>query len=199
MRDDNDQLLQRRANLAALAALGVDLYPRHFARTHTVNDLVGSHGSATGDDLNRSRVETATAGRILAIRSFGKANFLAISDGRARIQVYVRQDAVSERDFSVFKLLDLGDFVGVAGHLFRTRTNELTIWAVGPDVSRQVPPPAPGEVARPPGRRDPVPPAVPRPDRQPRVARASSRREAGCWRRSATSSIGAASSRWRRR
>ena len=131
MRDDNDQLLQRRANLAALATLGVDLYPRHFARTHTVNDLVGSCGSLTGDDLDRSRIETATAGRILAIRSFGKANFLAISDGRARIQVYVRQDAVSERDFSVFKLLDLGDFVGVAGHLFRTRTNELTIWASG--------------------------------------------------------------------
>jgi len=131
MRDDNDQLLQRRANLAALATLGVDLYPRHFARTHTVDGLVGSCGSLTGGDLDRSRIETATAGRILAIRSFGKANFLAISDGRARIQVYVRQDAVSERDFRVFTLLDLGDFVGVAGHLFRTRTNELTIWASG--------------------------------------------------------------------
>ena len=66
---------------------------------------------------------------MLAIRSFGKANFLAISDGRSRIQIYVRKDALSERDFAAFKLLDFGDFVGVEGHLFRTKTNELTIWA----------------------------------------------------------------------
>jgi lysyl-tRNA synthetase class 2 len=66
---------------------------------------------------------------VLAIRSFGKANFLVISDGRAKIQVYIRKDALSERDFAVFKLLDFGDFVGVRGHLFRTKTNELTIWA----------------------------------------------------------------------
>ena len=68
-------------------------------------------------------------GGVLTIRSFGKANFLVISDGRCRIQVYVRQDALSERDFKVFRLLDRGDFVGVKGRVFRTRTNELTIWA----------------------------------------------------------------------
>ena len=66
---------------------------------------------------------------MLAIRSFGKANFLVISDGAAKIQVYIRKDALSERDFAIFKLLDFGDFVGVEGHLFRTKTNELTIWA----------------------------------------------------------------------
>ena len=67
----------------------------------------------------------------MAIRSFGKANFLAISDGRTRIQIYIRKDSLPERDFSIFKLLDFGDFVGVKGHLFRTRTNELTIWISG--------------------------------------------------------------------
>ena len=46
-----------------------------------------------------------------------------------RIQAYIRQDSLSERDFSIFKLLDFGDFIGVDGHLFRTKTNELTIWA----------------------------------------------------------------------
>ena len=65
----------------------------------------------------------------MAIRSFGKANFLAISDGRTRIQIYIRKDSLPERDFSIFKLLDFGDFVGVEGRLFRTKTNELTIWA----------------------------------------------------------------------
>ena len=61
--------------------------------------------------------------------AFGKANFLVVSDGKTRIQVYVRKDALSERDFATFTLLDLGDFVGTEGRVFRTRTNELTVWA----------------------------------------------------------------------
>jgi lysyl-tRNA synthetase class 2 len=63
------------------------------------------------------------------VRSFGKASFLVLSDGRSRIQVYVRQDALSERDYQLSKLLDVGDQIGVSGHLFRTKTNELSIWA----------------------------------------------------------------------
>ena len=82
-----------------------------------------------GPELEDTRVDTITSGRILGIRSFGKANFLVLSDGRSRIQVYVKKDSLSERDFELFRLLDFGDVVGVEGHLFRTRTNELTIWA----------------------------------------------------------------------
>jgi lysyl-tRNA synthetase, class II len=129
MPQENDLLVQRRANMEALAALGVDLYPHEFDRTDTITRLVEAHGAKSKEDLDAGRVETRTGGRILAIRSFGKANFLVLSDGRARIQVYIRQDSVGDRDFQVFKLLDLGDFVGVGGHLFRTRTDEFTIWA----------------------------------------------------------------------
>jgi lysyl-tRNA synthetase class 2 len=125
----SEQIRQRRANFEELQRLGVQPYPHVFPRTHTVAELVEAHGARSHDDLEATRVETTTAGRILAIRSFGKANFLVISDGRAKIQVYVRKDALSEREFALFKLLDFGDFVGVAGHLFRTKTNELTIWA----------------------------------------------------------------------
>ncbi len=126
---ESDLLTQRRANFEALVQLGVDPYPRKFTRTDTVEQLVSAHGAKTHDELEASHVQTTTAGRVLAIRSFGKANFLVISDGRARIQVYIRKDALSERDFAIFKLLDFGDFVGVEGRLFRTKTNELTIWA----------------------------------------------------------------------
>ena len=129
MSSQTEQLNQRRANLAELGRLGVDPYPRRFERTATIDDLVRAHGGAAAAELEATRVETVTAGRILGIRSFGKASFLVLSDGRARIQVYVKQDAVPAGDFRVFQLLDFGDFVGVAGHLFRTRTNELTIWA----------------------------------------------------------------------
>ena len=129
MSSQEEQIQQRRANLQALAKLGVEIYPRTFTRKHTVADLVAAHGERTHDELEAERPETVTAGRILAIRSFGKASFLVISDGRARIQIYIRQDALPPLDFQIFRLLDFGDWVGVEGRLFRTKTNELTIWA----------------------------------------------------------------------
>jgi len=126
---ESDQLRQRRANFEELQRLGVTPYPHAFTRAHAVAELGAAHGGKAGEELDAAKVQTTTAGRVLAIRSFGKANFLVISDGAAKIQVYIRKDALSERDFAIFKLLDFGDFVGVAGHLFRTKTNELTIWA----------------------------------------------------------------------
>ena len=126
---ESDLIRQRRENFQALSQLGLDPYPRQFERTHTVDQLVEAHGAKTGEALEEEQPRARTAGRILAIRSFGKANFLVISDGKAKIQVYIRKDALSERDFSIYKLLDFGDFVGVEGRVFRTKTNELTIWA----------------------------------------------------------------------
>ncbi len=120
---------QRRANLDELGRLGVDIYPRRFDRTDTIQALVSQHGEKTAADLEAAGIRTTTSGRIVALRSFGKANFLVLTDGLARIQVYVRQDSVPALDFHVFKLLDIGDFVGVEGRLFRTRTNEFSIWA----------------------------------------------------------------------
>ena len=126
---ESDQLRQRRENFEELQRHGVDPYPRSFERTDTIHALVIEHQSKEAADLEAAQLITRTAGRILAIRAFGKANFLVITDGRAKIQVYIRQDALPERDFSIYKLLDFGDFIGVEGRLFRTRTNELTIHA----------------------------------------------------------------------
>ena len=129
MSSEDEQRQQRLANLTKLGELGINAYPHRFDRTATITELVAAHGDKAGPELEEHRVDTIASGRILGIRSFGKANFLALSDGRSRIQVYVRKDSLSERDFELFKLLDFGDLVGVEGHLFRTRTNELTIWA----------------------------------------------------------------------
>jgi lysyl-tRNA synthetase class 2 len=123
------QIEQRRANLEAITRLGFAAYPHKFDTTHSVTQLVDGHGGKTAADLESARVDTVTAGRVVSIRNFGKAGFLVLSDGRSRIQVYVRQDALSERDYQLSKLLDVGDQLGVAGHLFRTKTNELSIWA----------------------------------------------------------------------
>jgi lysyl-tRNA synthetase class 2 len=127
--EESDQVVQRRANLEELRKLGVRPYPHRFDPQATIDDVVRAHGEKTGEALDAEQITTRTAGRILAIRSFGKANFLVLSDGKSRIQVYLRQDALSERDFQIFKLLDFGDWVGVEGRLFRTKTKEFTIWA----------------------------------------------------------------------
>ncbi|HET9361455.1 MAG TPA: lysine--tRNA ligase [Vicinamibacterales bacterium] len=127
--EESEQGGQRRANFDELKKLGVDPYPRRFEGGVSIGSLVAEHGARSGEELESLQIRTRTAGRILAIRSFGKANFLQLSDGHARVQVYVRQDSVPELDFKVFKLLDIGDWVGVEGRLFRTKTNEFSVYA----------------------------------------------------------------------
>jgi lysyl-tRNA synthetase, class II len=127
--NESEQAAQRRANLEELRALGVETYPRKFSGQTAIDVVVAEFSPKTGEELEAAQPRTRVAGRILSIRSFGKANFLVLSDGKARLQVYIRQDSLPERDFRIFKLLDFGDFVGVEGRLFRTKTNELTVWA----------------------------------------------------------------------
>jgi lysyl-tRNA synthetase, class II len=124
-----EQPTQRKANLDELAKLGVDIYPRRFERSHSISALVETYGERTHDELEAAQIPATTSGRILGIRSFGKANFVVLSDGLKTIQAYVRQDSVPPLDFQIMKLLDFGDFIGVEGHLFRTKTNEFSIKA----------------------------------------------------------------------
>ena len=129
MSSEEEQIQQRRSNLDELAKLGVETYPRRFDRRHTISELVEQYGERSHDELEAERIETKTSGRILAIRSFGKANFLVLSDGLARSRSTSGRTRLPPLDFQIFKLLDFGDWVGVEGRLFRTKTNEFTIWA----------------------------------------------------------------------
>lgn len=126
---DSELVAQRRANYEQLLALGVRPYPNAFEATHRISELVEAYGATPGDVLEADHVHVRAAGRILGLRTFGKANFAVLSDGARTIQAYVKQDSVSAEAFAMFKLLDFGDQIGVAGRVFRTRTNELTIWA----------------------------------------------------------------------
>src|SRR4249920_2730618 len=99
MSNEAEQAAQRRQKLEELKALGVPAYPTQFHRTASIAGLVADHGEKTAEVLEGERPETRVAGRILSLRSFGKANFLVLSDGLARIQVYVRADSLSARDF----------------------------------------------------------------------------------------------------
>ena len=84
-------------------------------------------GETTAETLDAERVTVAIAGRIMAIRVMGKAGFATLQQGGERLQIYVRLDAVGEQGWALYKLLDLGDHVGVSGYLFRTRTGELSV------------------------------------------------------------------------
>jgi lysyl-tRNA synthetase class 2 len=104
-------------------------YPNTFAFTHTIPEAraIGEH--LTTEDLAERHIEAAIAGRIMAIRVQGKAGFATLQQNGQRLQIYVRKDDVGEDLFALYKLLDLGDHIGVRGYLMRTRTGELTLHA----------------------------------------------------------------------
>ena len=83
------------------------------------------------EELASAARDLQLAGRIMGIRSFGKASFFHIQDRRGRLQVYARKDRLGDDGYALFQTLDVGDIVGVWGHLFRTKTRELTLEAQG--------------------------------------------------------------------
>jgi lysyl-tRNA synthetase class 2 len=122
-------LENRRKSLREIARLVGQTYPFSFPLTATVSEIVARHADATAEDLERSAPAVATAGRILARRIQGKAGFLDLSDGLDRLQIYVRRDAVPAGDWDLFLALDLGDWIGLSGAVFRTRTGQLSVRA----------------------------------------------------------------------
>ena len=126
--EPRDQFEQRLKKLEQIQALGHDPYPREFRWTDTVAGLVEKYADAGAAELEADKRELRVAGRIVSYRLMGKAGFAHLQGGGKRIQIYVKKDAVGEKGLQLFHLLDLGDSIGVRGHLFRTKTNELTVW-----------------------------------------------------------------------
>ncbi len=127
-----EQVANRRAARERIAALGHPLYPNRFDATHLVSDVVSRWGGADAAAIEaepEGSRRVAVPGRVLAIRKMGKAVFLDLSDGRRRVQAYVRKDGVGDAGWELLSNLDLGDHVGVTGVVFRTRTGELSVKA----------------------------------------------------------------------
>jgi lysyl-tRNA synthetase class 2 len=123
--DSTYQLRQQK--LREIEALGQQAYPYGYAATHTVPQILDSYNDKTAEQLADPRVSVKVAGRIISLRLQGKAGFAHLQQGGKRLQIYVKLDFVGEKGFALYKLLDLGDHIGVGGYLFRTRTGELTI------------------------------------------------------------------------
>ncbi len=123
-----EQLIaNRRSKLNDLRELGVDPYPPRFRVDEPVTAVCGRYGKVSAEELEASAPRVRLAGRLRALRGHGKAAFADLSDGASKIQLHLRKDRLGEEQWRVFKLLDLGDFVGVEGVVFRTRTGELTV------------------------------------------------------------------------
>ena len=117
----------RREKLKQIEALGQQVYPRQYEFTHTVPQILAAYSEKTAEQLESPRVNVRVAGRIMAIRLMGKAGFAHLQQDGKRLQIYVKKDAVGEKGFELYKLLDLGDHIGASGYLFRTRTGELSV------------------------------------------------------------------------
>jgi lysyl-tRNA synthetase class 2 len=123
----------RQEKLRDIEALGQSAYPNHYVATHTIPEVRAKWGETPAEKLNdtpeapRPHINVSVAGRIMAIRAQGKAGFATLQQGGQRLQIYVRLDAVGEQGFALYKLLDMGDHIGVTGYLFRTRTGELSV------------------------------------------------------------------------
>jgi len=116
-------LAVRREKLAALEERGIDPYPASWRVDQTAAALLEEFR----DD--GPEITARLAGRIVSLRSHGKTSFLHLADGSGRIQVYLRKDELGDDLYGLLDHLDLGDFVGVSGPLFRTRTGEVTVRA----------------------------------------------------------------------
>lgn len=126
--EPRDQLIQRQKKLEQIAALGFDPFPTKFDWQQTPGEVVAQYRERTAEELAAAKINVRLAGRILTIRLHGKAGFAHIQGQGEKLQIYVKLDAVGAPAFQLFQLLDMGDVIGVAGHLFRTKTNELTVW-----------------------------------------------------------------------
>lgn len=123
--DMNELMKVRRDKLAAFEAKGVAPFGHRFEVSHHAKDVLEQFSHLEGEE--ESSEEITIAGRLMAIRGHGKASFSVLMDRSGRIQIYFKLDVLGEEKYSQFKLLDIGDIIGVKGHVFRTRRGEITV------------------------------------------------------------------------
>ena len=127
MDEINEQQQQRLDKLRLLQEKGLKPFGTSFSTTHTVETIVQTYSSTPKEELEAAPISCTVAGRITAMRRFGKAAFMGIQEEGTRLQVYLKKDVLGDQAYELCQSLDLGDWIGVEGHLFRTKTDELTI------------------------------------------------------------------------
>jgi len=124
MEETSELLLHRQEKLKKLKEKNINPYPYNFKRTHTSSEIIQNF-----EKLESEQTGVKIAGRMISLRSHGKSLFSHLQDGAGKIQVYVKSDEVGKEKFEFFDLFDIGDFLGVTGKVFKTRTGEITVRA----------------------------------------------------------------------
>ena len=126
MSDNNKSLKQiidfRKEKLNKIVEMGIDAYPQRYNPSHLSSEIINNYKVHKNKDV-------LVAGRIMSIRKMGKASFFNIQDSDGRIQIFIKRDDIGEENYNLFKLLDIGDFVGVSGFVFKTKVNEISVHA----------------------------------------------------------------------
>ncbi|MBQ7617797.1 MAG: lysine--tRNA ligase [Desulfovibrio sp.] len=127
-RDELNEVVKNRASKACdLLDAGVKLFPNTFEKKHSIAWVLETFGSLEAAELEQQEAVEGLCGRIIALRSFGKAGFLTIQDQSGRLQAHISRDNLGDEAYKIVKKFDIGDIIGLSGHLFRTKTGELTI------------------------------------------------------------------------
>lgn len=127
MDDAHEQRQQRLEKLRTLQQRGIAPYGSRFEVSHSIESLRRSYGHHTKEELEATDISCRIAGRIVALRRFGKAAFASLQEGADRLQVYLKKDIIGDESYEISRELDLGDWIGVSGKLFRTKTDEFTV------------------------------------------------------------------------
>ena len=125
--DKGDQEVAREIKMKKLSELNIDLFPRKVKITHSIIEVVVGFSSLSKEELEKEKKNVSLAGRIMSIRRMGRASFFHIADSYSRLQVYIREDNVGKKNYDLFSLFDIGDFISVTGVLFKTKTGELSV------------------------------------------------------------------------
>jgi lysyl-tRNA synthetase class 2 len=129
MSEESQILRQRRQKAEELRQAGVELYPNDFRVEDRLADIKHRYQDENEEALEEEERIFVCAGRIMSMRSFGRATFMHIKDESGLLQIYVKKNLLGNEEYELFKKMDIGDFVGVRGTVFRTKTGELTIMA----------------------------------------------------------------------
>lgn len=127
MEDQNVVMRERMQKVQELKSANVPLYPNGYPVPDQIGDIVRNYAEAGAEDLEKESPSFTVAGRIMAVRSFGKSVFMRVLGGEGSLQVYMQQNQIGKEAYALAKKLDIGDIIRVSGPLFRTRTQELTL------------------------------------------------------------------------
>ncbi|MDO8494103.1 MAG: lysine--tRNA ligase [Deltaproteobacteria bacterium] len=127
MAEENTYIEQRKKKVAELREGGLNPYPQNIKPTYTANQILKEFDEKSVEDLEKSKKNISMAGRVIFIRSFGKAAFIKLKDRSGILQVYCEKPTMGDDSYKLFQTVDTGDFLWVEGLLFRTKTNELTL------------------------------------------------------------------------